>query len=172
MEKSNVLATTCDRKALTKSEQRTLAEVLINKVKDGEVDPLVAYTQAKGMIEALTMFVENDDVISIAANQCEYYGKEGIVIDGVKVTTSEVGVKYDYNGCAPDLDEMLKLRSEMEASFKESVADLDESIKDKKKQLLGLKGDIKIVDEETGELVTWKRPEKVSGRMGIKCSFK
>lgn len=160
MEKENSLALIERVDALTKTNQKAIADQLITQVVSGEVDPIKAFIQIKGIVECLTVFLKDKGVVDTTVTACGRYGDEKPSYAGAKMSVAEVGVRYDYSECG-------------DAKYNELVAaraELDAQIKAREDFLKHMDGLQTIVDENTGEVFTVKPPVKTSST-SVKVTF-
>ena len=139
----------------TNKEQRQSFIIdLMEKLENGEVDPLKVHFHVKCMdkiLDELTNIDEtkNKDGFHIAKRYkklvleaAEKYGQKEFQYMGAKIKVGEVGTKYDYSKCNDP--EILELQKQ--------AAELKEKIDKKTKflQALPIEG-VSVVNEETGE---------------------
>ena len=146
--------------ALTKTNQKAIADELIRRVVGGAVNPIQAFIQIKGIVECLTVFLKDKGVIETTANACRRFGDEKPQYNGAKMSVQEAGVRYDYSACGDT-----KWNELMEAK-----AAIDEQLKAREDFLKHLDGDQSIVDERTGELLTIHPPVRTAST-SVKVTF-
>ena len=146
---------------ITKSKQKEVAEALVKKVLDGNVSPINAYVQLKGIADALTAAIKNADLVDSVLTERMKWGKETPVFHGAIVAISEGGVKYDFDACGdPVYDDLAKEKKA-----------LDEKIKERQKFLMGLPEEGAVVtDTRTGETCQIMRPSKTSSTV-VRVTF-
>lgn len=126
--------------ALSKSKQSDFAQNLINSVVGGEVDPIAAFCQLKGLYDSLGLFLKSEEVKMAVESAKEKWGTAPAEFQGAKLTITESGVKYDYSVCGDSRwNELTKKKAEIDAEIKEREI-----------FLRGIKGSETIIDEETG----------------------
>lgn len=145
---------------VNKTEQESVSNRLILSVLDGDVNPIEATVKAKGIIEALTKFVNDDRIKDCTMSEIEKNGKE-TSWNGAKLTIKEVGVKYDYTDCSDPIYNDLVQQKQL----------LDKKIKDREGFLKSLSGRTTIVDDETGEVSTIIPPVRMASQ-GYSITFK
>ena len=146
--------------ALSKSKQNDFAQNLIDSVTNGDVDPIAAFCQIKGLYDSLALFLKSEDVREVVETAKEKWGNEPAVYSGAKLTISESGVKYDYSCCCDEIWNRLS---------REKAA-LDTMMKEREMFLRGIKKQVTIVDEETGAVDTIYAPLRSSSSC-IKVTF-
>jgi hypothetical protein len=77
---------------------REFASTLLQKIDDGEVDPLQIHVQLKAIEKIFKEVSESDGYKASVRNSAEAYGKE-FERFGAKIKLAEAGVKYDYSEC-------------------------------------------------------------------------
>lgn len=139
--------------SISKQRQTEVYEAMKLRVIEGEVAPMEAYAQVKGLMAALEQFVKDKDVLDSVITAVQQYGKgEDASYLGAKFAVGEVGVKYDYSGCNdPVWCRLANEKAEIEAKMKEREAFLK-----------GIKTRQTIVDEETGEIYEVTGPSRTS----------
>lgn len=129
-----------NRMALSKSKQSDFAQNLINSVVNGEVDPIAAFCQLRGLYDSLGIFLKSEEVKQVVESAKEKWGTAPAEFQGAKLTITESGVKYDYSGCGDtQWNELTKQKAKIEAKIKE-----------RETFLRGIKVSETIIDEETG----------------------
>ena len=154
MENQNVLQPIFGNEVvITKTKQKEVAEALVKKVLDGNVSPINAYVQLKGIADALTKAIKDQSLVDQVVTERMKWGKETPVFHGAVVAISEGGVKYDFDSCNDPVYN--DLAQEKKA--------LDEKIKERQKFLMGLPEEGAVVtDTRTGETCEIHRPSKTS----------
>ena len=150
MENQNVLQPIFGNEVvITKAKQKEVAEALVKKVLDGNVSPLNAYVQLKGIVDSLSTAIKDQQLVDSVLTERMKWGKETPVFHGAIVAISEGGVKYDFDSCGdPVYNDLAKEKKE-----------LDEKIKERQKFLMGLpEAGATIADERTGEMCSISRP--------------
>ncbi|WP_289763538.1 hypothetical protein [uncultured Duncaniella sp.] len=144
----------------TKENQRATAQTLVSKVVEGETDPIQAFSTVKALVECLTIFLKDKDVVESTIAACEKYGHTGALFNGANLCVAEVGVKYDYSACNdPEWDDLSKQRAE-----------LDAKIKARETFLRGIPREATILNEDTGEITKIVPPTKTSSTT-VKVTF-
>ena len=142
----------------TKAEVELFAQKTINMIRDGGADSINLSIQLKALEETVKKI--RAGIKDIALEEAEKNGKS-FDYGNAKIDVAMAGVKYDYSNCQDlqwnDLDKM-------EQSIK----------KDKKERetfLKSIKGQLKLVDKETGSIDTIFAPVK-TGTETIKITLK
>lgn len=160
MEQEKSLALIEGVDALTKTNQKAIADELITKVVGGEVDPIKAFIQIKGIVECLNTFLKDKGVVDTTVDACSRYGDERPSYAGAKMCVAEVGVRYDYSVCGdPKWNELAAAKASIEAQLKA-----------REDFLKHIDGEQTIVDAESGEVVTVIAPVKTSST-SVKVTF-
>lgn len=162
MENQNVLQPIFGSEVvITKAKQKEVAEALVKKVLDGNVSPLNAYVQLKGIVDSLSAAIKDQKLVDQVLTERMKWGKETPVFHGAIVAISEGGVKYDFDGCGDPVYNDLA---------KEKKA-LDDKLKERQKFLMGLPEEGAIItDTRTGETCEVKRPFKTSSTV-VRVTF-
>lgn len=162
MENQNVLQPIFGSEVvITKARQREVADDLVRKVLEGNVSPINAYVQLKGIADALTAAIKNQSLVEQVLTERMKWGRETPVFHGAIVAISEGGVKYDFDSCGdPVYNDLAQERKA-----------LDEKIKERQKFLMGLPEEGAIVtDKRTGETCEIHRPPKTSSTV-VRVTF-
>lgn len=162
MENQNVLQPIFGSEVtITKVKQKEVAEALVKKVLDGNVSPMNAYVQIKGIIDSLTAAIKDQKLIDSVLDECMKWGKETPVFHGAIVAISEGSVKYDFDSCGDSVyNDLAKQKKE-----------LDDKIKERQKFLMGLPAEgVTAADPATGEMCDIKRPTKTSSTV-VRVTF-
>lgn len=137
----------------TKQEQTELACMFVQKVIDGDVNPIDAVIQMKSLSETISTFLKDSDVREAVLNEVGKYGKGEIPsFHGALIQVKETGVKYDFTGCGDPVWERLN----------EEKNDIDMRLKERESFLRTIKEQKTDIDEETGEIITLYAPSKSS----------
>ena len=162
MENQNVLQPIFGTEVIiTKTKQKEVAEALVKKVLDGNVSPINAYVQLKGIADALGAALKDPSLVDSVLTERMKWGKETPVFHGAIVAISEGGVKYDFDGCGDSVYNDLAAQKKA----------LDEKIKERQKFLMGLPAEgATVADEQTGEICSIKRPAKTSSTV-VRVTF-
>lgn len=137
----------------TKEQRSSFVNDLIEKVKDGTVNPLKVHCQIKAMEEIIKSVNDDPEYKSVVLDEAEKFGKKSFEFGNAKFQVKEVGVKYDFTMCGdPDWEQMNAQQ---------------ESLKEKKKaketELKALPaGGRSVVNESTGEVYKIFPPSKLS----------
>ena len=144
----------------TKEMQKSTAAALVEKVKNGEADPITAFATIKAMYECLGQLLKDKEAVEATINQVKKYGRTGASFNGANLCITEIGIRYDYSVCQdPEWDELSRQKSELETKLKE-----------RETFLRGVTKPQTIVIEETGEVKTIYGPAKTSAT-SIKVTF-
>ncbi len=137
----------------TKEQRESFALDLINRIDNGQVDPLKAHLQLKCMEDIIKKLNDNSNYKAGLLAAAEKMGGKSFQLHNAKFEIKEVGTKYDFSNSGDpvyaDLAvKMEQLKTEMKAreSFLKTVP---------------LKG-MPILIEDTGEAVTVFPPSKTS----------
>ena len=162
MENQNVLQPIFGNEVvITKTKQKEVAEALVKKVLDGNVSPINAYEQLKGIADALTAASKYPEFVDQVLTERMKWGKETPVFHGAIVAVSEGGVKYDFDSCGDPVYN----------DFAAEKKALDEKIKERQKFLMGLPEEGAVVtDKRTGETCEIHRPSKTSSTV-VRVTF-
>lgn len=137
--------------ALTKSNAKDHAQEFVNKVLDGESNPIESLVT----LEYLSQVIEEakGKIRELATDAMYGVGEEarvGFTIKGVQVQLRETGVKYQFDMN----EEWLQLHSK-ETSIAKQRKELEETLKT-------LKAPLNYVNTETGECKTYLPATKTS----------
>ena len=162
MENQNVLQPIFGSEVvITKAKQKEVAEALVKKVLDGNVSPLNAYVQLKGIVDSLSAAIKDQKLVDQVLTERMKWGKETPVFHGAIVAISEGGVKYEFDGCGDPVYNDLAQEKKV----------LDEKIKERQKFLMGLPEEGAVItDTRTGETCEVKRPSKTSSTV-VRVTF-
>ena len=143
-----------------RSAIESFTQYIVNRIKDGQEDPLKYHIQAKGLMKALDAIEK--EVKPLIIKEADKYRGEGKVIEifGAKVEFKEVGVSYQYDGCGDSQWETLSAE----------IKTLTERRKERETFLRGLKTPIEVVNTSTGEVERIHPPVK-KGSESIAVSF-
>jgi len=142
----------------TKSEIKTFVQLVSESVKDGNIDPLTLAIKLKAVEEVAKQI--NKEIKELATSEAEKYGKS-FEYKNAKVEVAQVGVKYDYSNCQDE--EWNKINADIEK--------LEIKRKERETFLKGVKGQLTIINETTGEVSTIYEPLR-SGSESIKITLK
>lgn len=130
--------------------------VFVRKVKDealsGEYNPLEVLVQLRAVQKALEILNQDDELDQAAQREFDKFGQKTVDFNGVKITSQETGVKYDFKQCNDVVWNDYKVNEE---SY---------SIQRKAREtfLKSLTAPTTIVDEETGDTMKVNPPSKTS----------
>lgn len=137
----------------TKEERQSFTLDLINKIENGEADPLKIHLQVKCMEEIIKLLNSNTIYKQAILAAAEQYGQKSFEFMNSKVEIKEMGTKYDFEKC-----------NDKEWEFLDATAKADaNNLKERETFLktVPAKG-LEIVDKFTGEMVTIYPPSKSS----------
>lgn len=134
----------------TQTQIDVFSDQMIESVRQGETNPLEVLVILKAFEKATERILKEvrDNYVKEAAN----YPENSFEVYGAKIEKAEVGTKYDYSVCNDPVYQRL-----FDISFAANG-----QLKERENFLKSLKAPIKILDEETGELVEIKPPLKTS----------
>ena len=136
---------------------QALANMAINAVLEGEVDPITAHINVSKMEAAIKAYKEHPDVRDITLRELAKYGKKQSFGD-CTLEECEAGVKYDYSECNDsELEALEKQRHELDIKIKQRQATL---------KSLPFEG---LCNPDTGEMIY---PPAKSSKTTIKTTFK
>lgn len=141
---------------LNKSDLKSRAEVAIQAVKDGWVDPLEAAIMIK-KTEAVLDFMK-EEIKPLALDKMVEKNYSAFDVD---ITKSMLGVKYDYSACGDtEWNEI-----------NEKFLEISKQKKEREKFLQSLTKPLTEVNEETGEITKIYPPVK-TGTEGLTLKIK
>lgn len=129
----------------------TITQATVEKLINGEVDPLSFATNIAKLEKVIKSIKENKLVTDIILSELDNYPR-GTILNGMEITQIEAGTKYNYTQCG-DV-KLLELYNEQ--------SKLEEKIKERESFLKGLKALTIIVEQETGEIFNLYPPQKTS----------
>lgn len=136
---------------------QALANMAINAVLEGEVDPITAHINVSKIEAAIKAYKEHPDVRDITLRELAKYGKKQSFGD-CTLEECEAGVKYDYSECNDsELEALEKQRHELDIKIKQRQATL---------KSLPFGG---LCNPNTGEMIY---PPAKSSKTTIKTTFK
>lgn len=142
----------------TKAEIKHFVQLVSDSVNEGNVCPLTLSIKLKALEEVAKQI--RSQIGSNALNEAEKHGKS-FDFQSAKVEIAQVGVKYDYTKCN-------------DAEWTELELDII-ALKEKQKQretfLKSIKGQLTVINEDTGEVVTIFEPQR-TGSESIKITLK
>ena len=80
---------------LTKTQSCMIADSVVERVEEGEINPLEAYVKLSFLQTAIDQ--AKKQIASLALDEAEKYGRKDFRAHGVDVLIKETGVKYDYS---------------------------------------------------------------------------
>lgn len=134
----------------TQTQIDAFSDQLIRSVKDGECNPIEVLIILKAFAKASerTLKEIQENFVTEAAK----YPEKTFDFNGVKITKSEVGTKYNYSICGDLIyNDRLKISNEAEKQLKE-----------REEFLKALREPITVVDEGSGEVIKIIPPSKTS----------
>lgn len=149
----------------TNKEQRQhFVTDLVNRLDNGEIDPLTIHLQVKAMEDIIFQLTSTDEkknksfeaakkYRSFLLEAAQKYSAKSFEFSNAKFEIKETGTKYDYSQCNdPVLSELITKQNE-----------IDELVKNRQKllQTAPVKG-LNLLIEDTGETVTVYPPSKSS----------
>ena len=142
----------------TKAEITEFARQVVGFIKDGNGNPIELSAQLKAVEEAVKVIRKG--ICDVALEEVAKYGKNHETANA-KFTTAMSGVKYDFSNCQDPVWNQIN----------EVMTKLKESQKERETFLKGIKGQLTIAVEETGEVVTIFEPKK-TGTETLKITLK
>lgn len=137
---------------MNKESRQNLAQEIVNKVLDGQIEPLQLQLQIKCLEEICDLIKSDPYYNHELLTSAEKYGKT-FDYQLAKISVKEVGVKYDYSKCNDPKLSQFEQKATTAAEFLNSHQ--------KYLQKVPLEG-ITQLDEETGEKFTVYPPSKSS----------
>ncbi len=136
----------------TKEQRQTFCIDLIERLENGEADPLKVHLQVKSMEDIVKQLNDNTVYKKYLLDAAEKNGKK-FQFQNAEFAIKEVGVKYDYS----------QVNDPIYAELEAQVADVTEKLKSRQKflQTVPTEG-LNIIIEGTGEAVTVYPPSKSS----------
>lgn len=135
---------------LTKQEINSIADAILLKVMDGELNPLETHIKAKAIVQTFEKIASETQ--GYALDEAEKYGKEGSIM-GVSFKISSTGDRYDY-----EADPTYK-------KLKDELKKREEVLK------MAAKTTMQIADDDSGEIIP-KVPLKASSKATLNVSIK
>lgn len=142
----------------TKDQIEVFARQLEQGLNDGQIIPSELLRFQKAMERVFEKI--KPTLISATIDEVSQYEKDTI-IKGTEFSIMEAGTKYDYSGCNDTELNDLYFNADL----------LKETIKERETFLKSLKGQLQLVDEETGDVHTIYPPKKTSTTT-VKVTFK
>jgi len=143
-----------------KTQVATFVQSIKSEILSGSRKPLPILAQLKYAEKTISEILKDDEIDACFLTEYQLYDKdEKVIIDGVTMTQSETGVKYDYRASGdPQWIELDK-----------QITELIEKRKEREKFLQVIPYDNGIVDPETGLFIT--RPPR-SSKTKVICTIK
>lgn len=134
-----------------------IVSAAVAQIKDGDIDPIVAYCNISRMEKAIKQIKGDKDVRDITLRELSKYGKRQAFGD-VVLEEVESGIVYDYSGCGDSrLNDMYATRKALDADIK---------ARENMLRALPASG---MADPETGEILY---PPVRTSKTIIKTTFK
>lgn len=136
-----------------KSQRESFASDIVQRIDNGEVDPLIVHLQLKCMEDIIKVINSNSSYKNAILEASQQQGQKTFQFHNSKFEIKEVGVKYDFSKCEDIV--LAKLHKQLE--------DLSAEVKARETMLktVSEKGMI-VTDPETGETFTVYPPAKSS----------
>lgn len=131
----------------TKEQINTFVQLVVNSVNEGEINPLELSVRLKA-VEDMANDIRKQ-IQDMATSEAEKYGKS-FEYRNSRIDVKMVGVKYDYSKCEDAEWELLDSQ----------IKSLKEKQKERETFLKGIKGQLTIVNEDTGDIKTIYEPIK------------
>ena len=148
-----------DAPGLSKGQNTSLAEAIIRKVEQGEVNPLTAFLQIKSIEDVCKK--AKGGINQWSLEEAQKHGSRSFDYQGAKVEISELGTKYDFSNCGDVIWE----------SLNQQVESLKDQLNDRETFLKTIKEPIEIVNPEGGEIYKVHAPVKRS-TTGLKITLR
>jgi hypothetical protein len=128
----------------------------VSGVKDealsGDYNVLHVLIQLRAAQKALEILNQDQELLDAASKEYGKYGEKTVDLGGVKITSQEVGVKYDFSGC-----------NDPEWSLYQSDEKFaNDHRKEREKFLKGVTGSFTLIEEQSGETFVINPPCKTS----------
>lgn len=137
----------------TKEQRQEIVQDLIDRLDNGEIDPLQAHFQVKAMEDIVKSVTENKYYRDHVLDAAQKYGQKRFDYQAASFEIKEVGSKYDYTNCGDPIHQQL------EQAAKSATA--AQKQREKFLQTLPLEG-MDILVPDTGEMVRIYPPSKSS----------
>jgi hypothetical protein len=144
----------------TKEQINQFAELTINSIIAGNVDPLKIDIQLKAIEETIKKIRSDAQIKTAILKEAEKYGQKSFSFQGCKIQVTELGSKYDFSNCNDVILKRLENQSE----------NLNVEIKNRQEYLKFCKPGSPQIDPETGEAFEVYPPVKNS-TTGLKYTF-
>ena len=136
-----------------KQQRESFVNDLINRIDNGEIDPLRVHLQVKCVEDITKLINSNTNYKSAVLEASENQGQKSFQFHNAKFEIKEVGVKYDFSKCEDIV--LNRLYDEQER--------INKLVKYRETMLKTVSENGMIVtDEETGETFTVYPPSKSS----------
>ena len=122
-----------------RDEQHRFANKLVEEICNGDCDPVKVWQQLTILADTLNEVKESRTVRDVVSKEFAKYGKEGVCVNGSKVTLT-TRKTFDYSGCG---DATLY-------GLEAVLQDVKDKIASRKKYLQSLKHGFVAYDEATG----------------------
>lgn len=155
-------------------------EGIKNSIKNGEVNPLTAYTVVKRFEKVAKAITEDNEIKDLVLNEADKYlggNTKSFKLHGATICKMPVYTWYDFSECGHmEYDELLKIKLQVESRLKQIEEELKLLILPDNKLTLGILSDNKtiVIDKmpflnmvEHGEEITVKAPLKMQ-KIGLK----
>jgi hypothetical protein len=143
----------------TQTQVDVFSDMIIQSVKEGEINPIELLVQLKALEKATERIVK--EIKENVLTEASKYPGNSFDFKGNKIERAELGTKYDYSKCNDPIWENLDSKASAASNDKKDRETFLKAIKDKET----------IVDPNTGEVVTIYPPLKTS-TTGLKVSIK
>lgn len=137
----------------TKEQRQSFVSDIIQKVEDGDIDPLKIQVQLKCAEDIIKQVTGNDRYKNLLVESAQTYGSKSFEAFNAKMEIKETGVKYDFSNCG---DVVLDRLTQQQESTDKAVKDRQTFLK-----TIPVKG-LVVTDDETGETFTVYPPAKSS----------
>lgn len=136
----------------TKEQRSIFVADIIERLDNGEIDPIKAHLQVKAMESIVKDLNANDQYKAAVLAAAEKNGKKFTAFNA-EFAIKEMGVKYDYTYCG-DIDLLLMIQQQEKMAAE---------IKERQEFLRKVKPEgMTVVDEETGAVNKYYPPSKSS----------
>lgn len=149
----------------TKEQRFVFVSDIIERLNNGEIEPLKVHLQIKSMEEIISLLTDKNEKTNRAGHElakrynqllvyaAEKYDSKKFLFEGGEFTIKEVGTKYDFTMCNDsEIDSLLSQEKEL----KEKIKLRQDFLK-----TIPLNG-LVITDQQTGETNTVYPPSKSS----------
>lgn len=136
----------------TKDQRASFAADLINRIDNGDVDPLTVHLQIKCVEDIVKQVTSNTNYRNSLITAAETHGQKSFLLHNAKFEIKETGVKYDFSQCNDP--EYAELSAQLE--------DLNAKLKARQDFLKTVPSKGLDVIVEGGEVVTVYPPSKSS----------